>query len=106
MKLRISLLFSLVGVSVLAQHAAEPQLKVRILLDKNSYSPEEKVIVKAELTNATSKTLCFPVPDQNCETTATGWIVTTGERISSQEHDQFICHVDGGGAVGAKLTLK
>ncbi len=102
MKLPTSLLASLVGLCAVAQQAAEPQLKLRILVDKEDYSLKEKVTVRAELTNITSKTVCFPVPDQDCETVATGFVVTTGEPVRTHS-DQFICHADGGGAQGTEL---
>jgi hypothetical protein len=106
MKMRSTLTLALVAVSVLAQRAAPPQLQIRILPNKSTYSLTEKVIIKSELTNVSAKTLCFPAPDQNCETTNTGWIVTTGERINpanSEERDRFICHADGGGEIGENL---
>jgi len=58
--------------------------------------------VRAELTNITSKTLCFPVPNQDCETAETGFVVTTGEPVRTHG-DLFICHEDGGGAEGTEL---
>jgi hypothetical protein len=102
MKLPPSLFALLVGLCAVAQQATEPQVKLRILVDKEDYSLKEKVTVRAELTNITSKTLCFPVPAQDCEAVATGFVVTTGEPVSTHG-DQFICHTDGGGAVGAEL---
>ena len=102
MKLPTSLLASLVGLCAVAQQAAEPQLKLRILVDKQDYTLKEKVTVRAELTNITSKTLCFPVPNQDCETAETGFVVTTGEPVRAHG-DLFICHEDGGGAEGTEL---
>ena len=102
MKRPTSLFVLSVGLCVMAQQATEPQLKLRIIVGKEDYSLKEKVTVKAELTNLTSKTLCFPVPDQDCESTATGFVVTTGEPVKTPG-DQFLCHTDGGGAVGAEL---
>lgn len=64
----------------------------------------ERVMVKSELTNLTSKTLCFPVPDQDCETTRTGWVVTEGEPVKvGDERDLFICHTDSRSAAGVEL---
>ena len=103
MKLPTTLLVLLIGLCAVAQQAPEPQLKLRILVNKEDYSLNENVTVKAELTNLTSKTLCFPVPDQDCETVATGFVVTTGTPVSPREIDEFLCHVDGGGAVGTDL---
>lgn len=104
--MRSTLSLVLVAVSVLAQRGASPQLQIRTLPDKSTYSLSEKVIVKSELTNVSAKTLCFPIPDQNCETTTTGWIVTIGEPVhpgNAEERERFICHVDGGGEIGDKL---
>jgi hypothetical protein len=91
------------AVYMVAQQGKRPQLKIRIVVDKDSYALHERVMVKSELTNLTSKTLCFPVPDQDCESTAIGWIITTAVPASAMEFDQFICHADGGGVSGVKL---
>jgi len=85
------------AVCTLAQQTEAPQLKLRIVTEKDTYTLNERVMVKSELTNLTSKTLCFPVPDQDCETTAIGSIVTTGDPIKAGQVDRFICHADGGG---------
>jgi hypothetical protein len=91
------------AVGVLAQQTERPQLKVRLLTEKDVYTLNERVVVKSELTNLTSRTLCFPVPDQECETTSTGWVIATLEPSNSDERDSFICHTDGRGAERAKL---
>jgi len=90
-------------VCTLAQQTERPQLKLRIVTGKDIYTLNERVMLKSELTNLTSKTLCFPVPDQDCETTGIGSIITTGEPVSAEEIDRFICHADGGGASGVEL---
>jgi hypothetical protein len=95
-------LLSFLGVCMFAQQPAQPQLKLRIVADKDIYTLNERVIVKAEFTNLTSKTLCFPVPNQDCESTRTGSVVTTGESVNPGG-EQFICHLDGGGAAGTEL---
>jgi hypothetical protein len=95
---------SFLVVCMSAQQSSRPQLKLRIVVDKEIYALNERVVVKSELTNLTSKTLCFPVPDQDCETTRTGWVVTAGEPVNARdERDLFICHVDGGRASGVEL---
>jgi hypothetical protein len=94
---------SVLVVCMLAQQSSRPQLKLRIIVDKEIYALHERVMVKSELTNLTSKTLCFPVPDQDCETTGIGSIITTGDPVNAGEVDQFICHADGGGAWGVEL---
>ena len=88
---------------MLAEQSSRPQLKLRIVVDKATYALHERVMVKSELTNLTSKTLCFPVPDQDCETTGIGSIITTGEPVNAGEIDRFICHADGGGPSEAQL---
>jgi hypothetical protein len=90
------------GLCTFAQQPAQPQLKLRIVVDKDVYTLKERLLVKAELTNLTSKTLCFPEPDPNCENTENGSLVTTGEPIN-REKEQFICHLHGRGAAGAEL---
>jgi hypothetical protein len=95
---------SVLVVCMLAQQSSRPQLKLRIVVDKEVYALHERVMVKSELTNLTSKTLCFPVPDQDCETTRTGWVVTEGEPVKAgNERDLFICHTDGSSASGVEL---
>ena len=94
---------SVLAVCMLAEQSSRPQLKLRIVVDKATYALHERVMVKSELTNLTSKTLCFPVPDQDCETTGIGSIITTGEPVNAGEIDRFICHADGGGPSGSEL---
>jgi hypothetical protein len=91
------------AVCTLAQPTEAPQLKLRIMVEKDKYTVGERVMVKSELTNLTSKTLCFPVPDQDCETTGIGSIITTTDPVGSGQIDRFLCHADGGGAWGAQL---
>jgi len=94
---------SSLAVCALAQQTERPQLRLRIVLQKRTYALNERLMVKSELTNLTSRTLCFPVPDQDCESTSTGWLLTTGYPLNKGERDSFICHADGGGIGGAKL---
>jgi hypothetical protein len=101
---------SVLVVCMLAQQSSRPQLKLRIIVDKEIYALHERVMVKSELTNLTTKTLCFPVPDQDCETTGIGSIITTGDPVNAGEVDRFICHAErrrmGGGArIGNKESL-
>ena len=58
---------STLAVGVLAQQTERPQLMLRVLTEKDVYTLNERVVVKSELTNLTSRTLCFPVPDQECD---------------------------------------
>jgi hypothetical protein len=98
----IALLSSL-GVVTSAQQTAKPELKLRISSDKENYSLKEKVLVKPELINLTTQTLCFPVPDQECSTTGTGWVTITGKPVDGDEGEVFICHVDSRSASGDEL---
>ena len=94
---------STLAVGVLAQQTERPQLMLRVLTEKDVYTLNERVVVKSELTNLTTRTLCFPVPDQECETTSTGWVVATLEPSNSGEKDSFICHTDSRGVERSKL---
>lgn len=96
-------LTSCLGVCVLAQKVKPPQLKLQIITEKDTYALNERVIVKSEITNLTSKTLCFPVPDQRCESAGTGSVLTMGQPASAGDYGWFLCHVDGGGASGPEL---
>jgi hypothetical protein len=99
----IFVLLTVCGIYTVAQQPAKRQLSLRIITDKDSYALKENIVVKAELTNLTSKTLCFPVPDPECSTPQTEWVNIDAEPLSSTEREQFICHVDGRGAVGNEL---
>jgi hypothetical protein len=46
--------------------------QIQLMGHKDSYALKENIVVKAERTNLTSKTVCFPVPDQECSTPQTG----------------------------------
>jgi hypothetical protein len=81
---------------------SSPQLKLRIITDKDIYTLNERVMARAEFTNLMTKTLSFPIPNPNCESTETGSVVTTGESVK-KGGEQFICHLDGGGIPGAEL---
>src|SRR4051812_7123596 len=86
----------------LGQRAA-PELKLRLITAKDNFFLNESVVVRAELTNATKQTLCFPPPDQDCSTPQVGWVVVEGYEASTGGGEQFICHVDGRGVVGEEL---
>ena len=42
----------------------KPELKLRIVIEKETYSLNEKLFAKIEFTNLTNTTLCFPEPEQ------------------------------------------
>lgn len=101
----IALMFYL-GAYALAQETRSPQLKLRILVDKDVYALNEHVLVRSELTNLTQKTLCFPVPDQKCQAPEIGSLLTMGEPPNVGDYGWFFCHVDGGGKNGSELELE
>lgn len=96
-------LVSFLGIGGFAQQTSRPELKLRIVVEKDTYTLNERVTVKSEFTNLTSKTICFPVPDQDCKTTATGSVLTTGEPAGARDYDLFLCHAHGGGPTRAEL---
>jgi len=105
--MKIAIILSLVtilGLCAVAQEARPPEVRLRIVLEKNEYALNDQVLARAELTNLTSKTLCFPVPAQDCRVTATGSVLTTGEPLPVREdHDLFICQACGGSWAGKQL---
>src|SRR5262249_54575770 len=104
MKLLVVAGSCVLGALAFPQQAAKPQLRLRLLVDKETYSLKEKVIARAELTNLTSNSLCFPVPDLECDTTGTGAVVVFGEPVNENgEIDKFICHADSTGLTEAEL---
>ena len=106
MKTRTHLaLLSFLGVCTFAQPPAPPQLKLRIIPDKDVFRVDERVMVRVEFTNLTKKTLCFPTPDPDCRNSQNGSVVTTGESVHGGG-EQYICFLDGGGAGGAKLDAE
>lgn len=80
-----------------------PALKLKIVPSKETFTLNEKVFTKSELTNLTEKTLCFPNPALDCEDTNSGSLITTGEAVASGEGEQFICHIDGRSATREQL---
>jgi hypothetical protein len=60
MKMRPMLTLALITVSVLAQSAAPPQLQVRILPNKSTYSLAETIIVKSETDQRFRQHRLFP----------------------------------------------
>jgi hypothetical protein len=72
-----------------------PELKLRILPNKEAYVLNEKVFTRTEFTNLTDKTLCFPEPAQGQQVPASGYLITEGEAPDAQERDRFIEVFDG-----------
>ena len=87
----------------LGQHPDRQKLKLRVIPSKDGYFLNERAFVNVELTNVSSETLCFPSPDLECHTTATGSLITTGESMDIGEGTSFICSMCGGGKSGDAL---
>jgi hypothetical protein len=71
-----------------------PELKLRTTLSKQTFTLDEQIAPEVEFTNLTNETLCFPPPDQTCEGTANGSLITRNEPTEGQK-EVFFCHVDG-----------
>ncbi len=72
----------------------KPELKLRIVVEKETYSLNEKLFTKTEFTNLTNTALCFPEPEQRFEDPVVGdlTLVGTGPKGS---RDYFVEHFDG-----------
>jgi len=97
----------LAALSLLAVAACQsnttPELKIRVLTDKDNFVINEEVIARVQLTNETGKTLCFPRPATNEQVAVSGWIEMKAERANGSEHDEFIKVFDGRGKSGKEL---
>jgi len=80
-----------------ALHPKAPELKLRIIPDKETYSVHDKVFTKTEFTNLTDKTLCFPEPIQGQAVPTSGYLMTEADRPDAQDRDRFIEVFDGVG---------
>ncbi len=95
---------SLFGIGIFAvtmwSQTSKPNVSIelRTISDKETYALKESIMVKSELTNLSTKVLCFPRPSQVCEDSALGYLVTKGiPPAGARDTDQFVCHTDGGG---------
>jgi hypothetical protein len=76
---------------------SDPELKIRIVPNKETYSLQEKVFTKTEFTNLTDKTLCFPAPAQPQEIVGRGYVEVHGESSNDNTERQYWPdHYDGG----------
>jgi len=85
---------------------ARPVLALRIILTKDTYALNEKVVAKYEFANQSDRTLCLPPPDLKCSNTRSGSVLTTARSPAraGQDRDIFICDYCGGDwGPGAKL---
>ena len=90
---------SVCSITVLSQPAKKadqkmPELKIRIIPDKQTYALHEVVFTRTEFTNLTDKTLCFPEPVQG-KAVSTGYLITDAD-APNNERDRFIEVFDGG----------
>lgn len=87
-----------------AQPTTTSTLRVRIVIEKEKYTVNETVFVRGELTNLSKETVCFPKPSQECATSSSGSLITTGKpEQPSDDTDRFICRICGGGKHGPEL---
>ena len=82
-----------------------PELKLRIVPNKNTYVLHEIVFTHVEFTNLTDKTLCFPELGPDAEVPTSGYLTIEGDSPDGQERDRFIEVFDGGGVAGREKLL-
>ncbi len=73
----------------------KPELRLRIIPEKQMYVLNETLFTSTEFTNLTDKTLCFPEPEQRHEDPVVGFIAFTGTGPHGREWDHFTDHYDG-----------
>ena len=94
--------FSFLAVAA-SQSNESPELRVRILTDKDKFASSDVLIAKMQLNNTTDKTLCFPKPPTDVHVAISGWIETKAEPAHGSDREKFIEVLDGGGKVGKEL---
>jgi len=72
-------------------------MRLKVRASKSTYFVGERAEVEIEFINLMEKTLCFPVPAQDCEDSDTGDLLTFTSFVETEERDWFHCHRDGGG---------
>ena len=72
----------------------KPELKLRIAVEKETYSLNEKLFAKIEFTNLTNTTLCFPEPEQGFEDPVVGDLTLVGTGPKG-DRNYFVEHFDG-----------
>ncbi len=85
------------GEKTKALHSKAPELRLRIVPDKETYVLHEGVFTKTEFLNLTDKTLCFPEPAQGQQVPSSGYLITEGDAPGAQGRDRFIEVFDGPG---------
>ena len=101
--LRLLAIFSFSAFSICQTSHTSPQLTLKLVIEKDSFRVGERVKATFELRNVSSRTLCIPLPDQQCTRGETGSLIFEGLKLDTTEQDIFICHVDGRGISGNEL---
>jgi hypothetical protein len=81
--------------------SSPPELKVKVISGKETYSLREDVFTKTEFLNLTDKTLCFPEPAQDVQVDGSGYLTVTAGHVNPEtrqfeEEESFIEHYPGG----------
>lgn len=67
-----------------------PELQLRILLEKDAYTLNEPIFTRTEFTNLTHRTLCFAEPVQGIHDSAQGYLITNAVPPSRQGEILFV----------------
>jgi hypothetical protein len=73
----------------------QPELKLRLLPEKETYGLNEPLLTRIELTNLTDGTLCFPEPAQGYENPIQGSVRLVGYGPNGRDRDHFLEHFAG-----------
>lgn len=76
-----------------APQALSPEFRVRVLPSKPAYRVSETLFTRAEFTNLTQGTLCFPPPPQDCGSCRLGSLNVSADLDQGESRDVFMCHV-------------
>ena len=74
--------------------AETPELKLRVIPEKETFRLIEKVFTKTEFVNVSAKTLCFPKPTTDYEETYPGYVTTLAEAPDNSPFEVFLEHYD------------
>ncbi len=70
-------------------------MKLRVLPEKQTYAPHEKIRLKAEFTNRSDRPLCFPKPDLECVNSVAGYVAVEASAPGNpRDRHEFVCVVD------------
>jgi hypothetical protein len=74
---------------------ALPLLRLKFVPNKETYAMNERVFIKAVITNLSDQTLCFPKPDREATNPIQGYLYTeVTPPAHATEIEQFINHID------------